>query len=61
VRYPVEIVEWLADIVETVGLKPSIIDILQCEEQFPGLMNDIATVLWQWRIVSAQINGSKDG
>lgn len=59
IRYPIEYVEWLADIVEALGLKPSIIDILDTEDQYPGIMEDIATMLWQWRIVNNQVNDGK--
>ena len=57
--YPLPIIEWLADTVQVLGLKPSILEILETEEQYPDLMSDISIVLWQRRLIQSQMGENK--
>lgn len=57
IDYPVDIVEWLADMLESLEFKFTPSQILDTEETYPGLWNNISIVLWQRKIISEQEGG----
>jgi len=57
VDYPIESVEWLADMMESLEYKFTPKQILETEELYPGLWGNISIVLWQRRLISEQEGG----
>ncbi len=55
--YPVEIVEWVCDIMEGTEDKFTPGEILETEEKYPGLWNNISILRWQRRLIKDQEGG----
>lgn len=58
--YPQHLVGWLYDVLESLDWKPSVLDVLKAEDEFPGLYSDLSTESWQRKLIRDQIKGSKD-
>lgn len=54
-RYPPALVTWLVDMLESVDWRLSVMDILETEEAFPGLMDDMSIDLWQRQLIEKQM------
>lgn len=48
-------VGWLVDKLMLFDYRQSVIDILETERQYPGLLDDIATEIWQRALVGKQV------
>jgi len=59
VDYPIEIVEWLADMLHSLEYKFTPKQILETEEVYPGLWNNISIVLWQRKLIKEQTGGGE--
>lgn len=52
-------VGWLVDKLMLFDYRQSVIDILETERQYPGLLDDIATEIWQRALILKQVKGSR--
>ena len=57
-RYPHALVGWLYDVANSLDWQVSILDILETERRFPGLMDDVSTEAWQRKIVKDQMKSA---
>ncbi len=57
VNYPVESVEWLTDTMEALEFKFTPAQILETEELYPGLWNNVGIILWQRKLINEQEGG----
>ncbi len=58
-KYPNHLVGWLFDIMHSLDWQISIIDVLETERRYPGLIDDLSIEAWQRKIVHDQINHDK--
>lgn len=56
-KYPNQLIGWLFDVMHSLDWQVSIIDVLETEKRYPGLMDDLATESWQRKLVHEQMNG----
>jgi hypothetical protein len=54
------IVTWLAGVGEKLDYRWSPVQILETEDYYPGLIEQVATVTWQKRIIREQMEGTGD-
>lgn len=52
-----DLIGWLYDVANSLDWRVSVLDILETERKFPGLMDDLSTEAWQRKIVKEQIEG----
>ncbi len=53
--YPEWHIGWLYDVLESLDWKPSALDVLRTEAEFPGLYQDLGTESWQRKIIRDQM------
>lgn len=51
---------WLYDVAHSLDWQVSILDILETERRYPGLMYDLGTEAWQRKLVKEQMTGKND-
>ncbi len=52
------LVAWLAELEQQLEFRWPPHVILECEGKYPGLMNELATYLWQQRLIRMQLEGT---
>ncbi len=57
-RYPNRLIGWLFDVLHSLDWQVSILDILETERKYPGLMDDLSTESWQRKLVRDQMSAS---
>jgi len=57
-QYPENVVGWLTDICSATEWKLSPLEVLRTETEYPGLIDDMMTELWQRQLVKEQTNGN---
>jgi hypothetical protein len=57
-KYPHELVGWLYEVASGLGWQVPILDILNTEKEYPGLMDDIAVEYWQRNLIKGQMEGT---
>lgn len=50
-------VGWLFDTMDGLGWKPSVLDVLETERRYPGLMTDLGIEGWQRKLIKDQLSG----
>ncbi len=60
-KYPVQSIGWLYDILENLEWRITPLEILDTETQYPGLMGDLSIEAWQRRLVKKQLEDAKPG
>lgn len=60
VIYPSDLVGWVVDVLESVEYKWSPAQILDTERQYPGLINDLSTEIWQRKIIAGQMKKNSE-
>lgn len=53
------LIGWLYDVASSLEWRVSILDILETERRYPGLMSDLGIEAWQRKIVKDQIVGTR--
>lgn len=56
-KYPDVMVGWLFDVANSLDWRVSILDIIETERRYPGLIDDLGTEAWQRKIIRDQIEG----
>lgn len=49
---------WLYDVADSLDWRISILDILETERRWPGLMDDLSVEAWQRKIIKEQVEGT---
>jgi hypothetical protein len=57
--YDHESVGWLYDVLNGLDWRVSVLDVLETDRRYPGLMSDLSVEGWQRKIVKEQMTGGK--
>lgn len=57
---PAPLIDWLVDILEATDWRMRPLDILDTERRYPGLMNNLATMSWQRRLIAEQMESTNE-
>ncbi len=52
------LVGWLYDVANSLDWRVSVLDILETEKRYPGLMDDLSVESWQRKIIKDQMEAS---
>lgn len=55
--YPDHLVAWLVDVCNATEWRLKPLEVIATEEQYPGLLDDMMTDLWQRGIIKQQLQG----
>lgn len=58
-RTPNPLVGWLYDVANSLDWQVSLLDIIETERRYPGLMDDLSIEAWQRRIIKEQMGNSR--
>lgn len=58
-RYPHEFVGWLYDVEHSLDWQVSILDVIETERRYPGLMDDLGIEAWQRKLIKDQMEADK--
>ena len=53
-----ELIGWLYDVSNSLDWRVSVLDILETEKRYPGLMDDLSVEAWQRKIIKEQMEAS---
>lgn len=52
------LIGWLYDVANSLDWRVSVLDILETEKRYPGLMDDLSTESWQRKIIKDQLEAT---
>lgn len=58
-KFPQDWIGWLFEKVNMLDWQISILDIINTEKEYPGLIDDLSTEAWQRKLVREQMEDSK--
>jgi hypothetical protein len=56
-KYPVELIGWLYDIVNSLEWRVSPLTVLETETRYPGLFDDLSIESWQRKLIADMVKG----
>lgn len=52
------LIGWLYDVANSLDWRVSLLDILETEKRYPGLMDDLSIEAWQRKLIKDQLEGT---
>lgn len=53
-----DLIGWLYDVSNSLDWRVSVLDILETEKRYPGLMDDLSTEAWQRKLIKDQLEAT---
>lgn len=52
------LIGWLYDVMNSLDWRVSVLDVLETEKRYPGLMDDLSTEAWQRKLIKDQLEAT---